>query len=183
MPVKAGQHGDLWTILLLDPASGDAVPASGNFRLLQRVRHGYAETLRNLFVLCAASELERVAEVVTAVNRRHQLRALFVRPDADLEWLPQLLDRANVRTLRNTFVHSDISVPRLVLTAWNHGAERDLIANATVIDDSLLVLSCEPHTIDVPFDAIKALDERSFTAIIGVRRQERSNRRFRDHGA
>lgn len=157
MPIKATQSDDAWTILLLDPKSEDAVPASGHFRLLQRVRQDYGETLRNLFVLCAASELERAADVVSAVNRRHQLRALFVRQDADLEWLPQLLDRANVRALRNIFVHSDLAVPRRVLTAWKHRAEKELIANATVIDQKLFVISCEPQTIEIPFDSIKSL--------------------------
>jgi hypothetical protein len=157
MPVKATHDADPWTILLLDPESGDAVPQSGSFRLLQRVRQGYGESLRNLFVLCAASELERAADVVSAVNRRHQLRALFVRQDADPEWLPQLFDRANFRALRNTFIHSDLAVPRRVLTAWKHRAEKQLIANATVVDDKLLIMSCEPQTIEIAFDSIRAL--------------------------
>lgn len=157
MSVKTPHHTDEWTILLADRESEDAVPSGTDFRLLQKPRREHAETLRNLFVLCAASELGKISDLVSAVNRRHHLRALFVRQDADPEWLPQLFDRANLRMLRNTLVHSDISVPKRVLTAWKHRAEKELIANATVVDDRLFVISCEPETYELAFDSLPSL--------------------------
>jgi hypothetical protein len=101
-------------------------------------------------VLVSALELPSVADFVSIANRRHQLRALFVRDVIDARWLPQLFERAGLRTLRNTLVHSDATVPRRVLAAWLHGAQGELIAEARVADDRLFVVSCalEPYEIE-----------------------------------
>jgi hypothetical protein len=54
-------------------------------------------------------------------------------------------------------VHSDITIPRRVLTAWKYRAEKKLIANATVVDDRLMVISCEPEVLEVSFDELPSL--------------------------
>ncbi|HZY60600.1 MAG TPA: DUF2442 domain-containing protein, partial [Candidatus Binataceae bacterium] len=54
-------------------------------------------------------------------------------------------------------VHSDSRIPRRVLAAWQHNAPAELIANATVADDRLIVISCEPKMYEVGFDQMPAL--------------------------
>lgn len=146
------------TVLLQDPAGMEALTDLGGIRVLKTPRLQVAEHARNLFVFAVASALEDVAEFVTAANRRHELRALFVREDVDSRWLPQMFDRANLRTLRNTIVHSNARAePKRVLNAWRLGSEHNLIAGASALDDTLLVLSCALDKYEVGFDEIPAL--------------------------
>jgi hypothetical protein len=126
-------------------------------RLIKNWRDAKAENHRNVFVFCSAMDLPEAAHLVSALNRHHQLRGLFVREDADLAWLPQLLERANLRTIRSMLVHGDNSVPRRVFSAWQHGAQNDLIANATVAGDKLLLISCAFERVETPFAALAAL--------------------------
>jgi hypothetical protein len=106
--------------------------------------------------MVSATALLDVSEFVSIANRRHQLRALFVRDDMDARWLPQLFERAGLRTLRNTLVHSDLTVPRRVLTAWWHGAQSELIAEGNMADDRLFVISCALERYEIPFDKMVA---------------------------
>lgn len=48
-------------------------------------------------------------------------------------------------------------VPKRVMNAWTIGAQEQLIADATVIGDRLLVLSCAMEKLEVPFDSLPAL--------------------------
>ena len=113
---------------------------------------------KNILVLATASELPHLASFLHATNRRHHLSALLVRDD-EPEWIPQLLSRANVRALRNMLVvhGEDIEVTRRVLLAWALDAADQLIADARVVDDRLLVVSCAMNQTELPFDAIPAL--------------------------
>ena len=127
-----------------------------------------ARRYQHLFVLCSALHLPEAAKFVSEINREHRLQALFVRTDVDPVLLPQMLERAGLRFLRNVLVHSGSSVPRRVLGAWLHNAQAELIAYATVAKDRLIVISCEPKTYEVRFDQLPALkkiapqDRRSF---------------------
>ena len=145
------------TVLVHGAGSERAVPDEKGIRVVRQARSQTAERARNLFVLVSALDLPSVAEFVSIANRRHQLRALFVRDDMDARWLPQLFERAGLRTLRNTLVHSDFTVPRRVLTAWLHGAQSELIAEANVTDACLFVISCGLDRYEVPFDRMPAL--------------------------
>lgn len=133
---------------------------------------GLADQLKNeqlgaFFVVVSAASLPWAATFVHDAVRRHQLDGLLVRDEAP-EWIPQLLDRAGLRTLRNTLVHShvDRDMPRRVLQAHILGAQDELIADARALDDRLLILTCGLDTIEVPFESITALarlahDERT----------------------
>jgi hypothetical protein len=146
------------TVVLQDPAGIEALADLDGIRVFKTPRRQIAEHARNLFVFAVASALEHVAEFVTTANRRHELRALFVREDVDARWLPQMFDRAKLRTLRNTLVHSNAGVePRRVLNAWRAGAEHSLIAAASALDDKLMVLSCALDKYEVDFDDVPAL--------------------------
>ena len=150
------------TVLVRSTAAANAMAGLGGVRVLHRPRLKVAESAKNLFVLSPATELPKVADFVTKANRRHELRALFVRNDVDSRWLPQMLDRANLRTLRNMHVHStSFEIPRRVLSAWRLGAQRELIADASVLDEKLLVLSCKLERFEVGFDEIAALRQMS----------------------
>jgi len=143
-----------WNVWLCDKEAHTAVPSAASFRVVKRPR---ASSVRNLFVFCSAIQLPEVSRLVSVVNRRNQLMAVFLRQDADSVWLPQLLNRANLRAIRNLLVFSDIELPKRVLAAWQHGAEKDLIARAMVAGDHLFVTSCVPDTMEIGFEEIPAL--------------------------
>lgn len=153
-----------WNVWLCDEVARSAVPIAPTFRFVKRPR---ADSVRNLFVFCSAIHLPEVARLVSRVNRRNHLLALFLRQDADSVWLPQLMARANLRAVRSLMVFTDFALPRRVLTAWQHGAEEDLIARAMVADDRLFVTSCVPETLEIGFDEIPALSQ--------IRRQHRQD--------
>lgn len=108
-------------------------------------------------MLVSATELPDVSDFVSVANRRHQLRALLVRDDMTPSSIPQMFERAGLRIMRNTVVHSDPSIPRRVLTAWTQNAQDELIAKASVSEDRLFVLSCALEPYEVAFDSIAAL--------------------------
>lgn len=105
----------------------------------------------HVFVLCSAMHLPEAAKLVSAMNREHRLQALFVRSDVDPALLPQMLERAGLRFTRNILVHSTPSLPRRVLRAWLKGAQSQLIAEARVAEDRLLLISCEPKMYEIHF--------------------------------
>jgi hypothetical protein len=73
----------------------------------------------NLFVLCHATDVHKVAEVAAMANRRHRLRALFIQQDIDTMFLLPMLDRAHLRMLRNVASDSRARTAR--------GAARELL--------------------------------------------------------
>ena len=163
------------TVLVHTPTSEAAVPEESGIRVVREPRARIAEHARNVFVLARATELSDVSEFVSIANRRHQLRALFVRDDVDARWLPQCFERAGLRTLRNTLVHSDLEVPKRVLTAWWHGAQDALIADASVAHVHLFVVSCALDHYHVAFDDVPALKD--------IPEDERKNFRIDEDGS
>ena len=145
------------TVLVHGAGSEEFLPEDQDLHVVRRPQLQIAERALNLFVLVTATGLPDVSEFVSVANRRHQLRALFVREDANTRWLPHWFERAGLRTLRNTLVHSDATVPRRVLIAWLHGAQNELIADASVVDDRLFVISCAIDRYEVSFDQVPAL--------------------------
>lgn len=143
-----------------DPGFTGPVPRGPRTYVLSLGALGSIDVKRsgaNFFVFTSASGLEPVAEFVHHANSVHRLRALFVRADVDCTWFLQMFERANLRTLRNTLVHTDPAVPRRVIHAWQRGAQDMLIADATVAGDRLLVRSCALNSFEVGFTDISAL--------------------------
>jgi hypothetical protein len=145
------------TVLLRDPGCMDAVRSSGSVRVLRSTPSRLEACARNVFVLAAASALADVAKFVRAANQRHVLRAFLVHEDVEPRWLSQMLDRADLRTLRNLLVHRGPEVPQRVLQAWRLGAQDDLVADATVVEDTLLLLSCALERFELSFARLPAL--------------------------
>lgn len=166
MQVELNSPATEMTVLVHGAGSEQLLPADQDLHVVRRPQLQIAERARNLFVLVTATELPDVSQFVSVANRRHQLRALFVREDANVRWLPHWFERAGLRTLRNTLVHSDATVPRRVLTAWLHGAQNELIADASAVDDRMFIVSCALDRYEVPFDKVPAMksiphDQRS----------------------
>jgi hypothetical protein len=127
------------------------------FRLYRNALPRLGAAHQNIFVSCPASQLEKVAKVVSAANKRHRLRVLLVQSDVDASWLPQMLDRAELRSVQNMLVHSEEDLPARVMRAWELGAQAHLIAKATVLGSRLFVVSCDAVQHEIAFDAMPAL--------------------------
>lgn len=145
------------TVLMRDPDCAWAVRSAGAVRVLRSGGAAAAARTPNAFVLTLASGLSEVADFVREANRRHVLRALLVHADVDEPWITPALDKANLRTLRNLLVHRGATVPRRILDAWRMGAQNDLIADATVAQERLLVLSCALERLELPLGRLPAL--------------------------
>lgn len=152
------------TVLAQYPASVKAIPASERIHVLKAPNQQAAAHAPNVFVFALATQLQAVAGFVSLANRRHQLRALFVRDDLDPYWVPRFIERAGLRTLRNTVVHSDLTIPRRVLNAWAHGAQDQLIADARIANHHLYVTSCALDQYDVTIKKLAPLRDLSDAA-------------------
>lgn len=149
------------TVLVQDRGFEKTIPASLYATVLRKPDMKVAESATNLFVFSSATRLSNVEEFVQAANRHHHLRALFVTEDVDPKWLPQMLNRANLRMLRNVIVHSGPEIPRRVMFAWQARAQERLIANAAISGDRLFVVNCALEQFEVYFNDIRALKDIS----------------------
>ena len=145
------------SVLNHDPACAAWLRPSRTVEVFKRATAEAAEQKRKFIVLVAASQLDEVAEFVRAASKRHRLQALLVHEDVDSRWIGQLLDRADLRTLRNLLVHRGGAQPRRILNAWRIGAQDDLIADAVRMKEGLVVLSCAMKRIEVPWSALQAV--------------------------
>jgi hypothetical protein len=145
------------TLLKGDPEAPPSLPSGQNIRVVAKPTAEIAAHGHNLFVLTTATLLGNVSAFVSAANKRNQLRALFVRYDMGPEWVPQMFELANLRTMRNTIIHSDFQVPSRILRAWQANAQEELIADAKVAGEDLFIVSCEPETYRVPFASVPTL--------------------------
>ncbi len=143
-----------------------AWPRNVVVRFLNERDRDEAVSARKLFVFTSATRLVDLAEVISLSNKQNRLQVLLVQSDVEPEWVPFMLKRAGLRTLRNMLVHQGNALPYRVLNAWVHGQHHDMIAAATVIGDRLLVVSCGFDSYEIGFDRYPALaripvDERS----------------------
>jgi len=147
------------SVLNHDPACTGWLRSSRTIDVFKRATPEAAADKRKVIVLVAASQLGEVAEFVRAASKRHRLQALLVHEDVDSRWLGQLLDRAELRTLRNLLVHRGGGQPQRILSAWRIGAQDDLIADAVTMNDGLMVLSCAMERIEVPWAALQTVSK------------------------
>ena len=150
------------TVVVEDEASDVLVPKQGHVSVVRsgEVSSKSPDDLRgapNLFVLSTVGALPRIAALVRAASRGDQLRAVFVRGDQSVSWLPVVLAESRLRAGRNIIVHWGPEIPGRVLRAWSLGAQDVLIADASLIGDDLLVRSCALETFRVPVASIGAL--------------------------
>ncbi|MGV8083750.1 MAG: helix-turn-helix domain-containing protein [Coriobacteriia bacterium] len=156
--MRAGTHS--LAIVMADRGFGGRVPRGPHtavFSLNAARSLDVRSSADRYFVFASASELVPVAELVRKVSSIHRLGALFVRADVDCTWFLPMFEKANLRTLRNTIVHTDPAVPQRVVNAWQVGAQDKLIADATVSDGRLFVRSCALDSFDIGFGDLPAL--------------------------
>lgn len=145
------------TVLDHDLACTGWLRSSPELRVLKKPSKETAAEAKAIFVLVAASRLGEVAEFVRSANQRHHLRGLLVHADVDAAWIGQMLDRADLRTIRNLVVHRGGEQPRRILNAWRMGAQDELIADAVALADRLLVLSCAMDRVEVPWAELRKI--------------------------
>ncbi len=134
----------------------DSPDTDGDIRIVDSDAEG-VEDIKNLFVLASALALPEVSDIIHRANRLKHLRGLLIDQEHDSNWAPTMLDRAGLRTLLNTLVHSDAKVFQRILNAWRLGAEDELIADATVQDGLLLVRTCALDTLEISVDDLRPL--------------------------
>lgn len=160
MPTSADEPTTL-TVLLNDTAEAAGLPEAWpddiRIRIIDQCRATEVTNARKLFVVTSASSLPLVAPCVSAANRANRLQALLVRSDVDPKWVPFMFENARLHVLRNLIVHSSATLPNRVLMAWAHGEQDDIIADATVVGDDLIVRTCAFEVVRIRFDAYPAL--------------------------
>lgn len=146
-------------VLVPEEQSRKALAHVPDLRILVQLDANKLDEVKHLFIEVSASKLPSVTDIVKAANETKYLRALFIRADIDAKLLPQILQRADLRIMRNILVHgvNDWIVPERVMNAWRMSSENDLIAAAAVFDSRLVVFTCAFERLEVSFDAIPAL--------------------------
>jgi len=153
-------------VLLADKDARSAIPKQHNIRSFVDSKNAELGESKNIFVIATGLLLPDVAAFVKHANSTKRLRGLLVRQDSYQSWITQLLDMADLRSLRNLLVHSDNEVVSRVLMAWNYGAQENLIADAAVLGENLMIRDCALNRYVLPFHAIGdlsaiKLDDRS----------------------
>ena len=145
------------TVIIEDKESYNFLPESQSVQILSLPDLKNIDSLKNIFICTSLTGLKAVSDIVRTANDQHHLRGLFIRADIDSIWWPQLFKRANLRTLRNTLIYRDFTLPTRVINAWSWGAQEHLIATALVIGESLLISRCDLDELEIPFASMPAL--------------------------
>jgi hypothetical protein len=157
---SAEAAGTLTVLLGEDFAPGGLLPAGptpSHIHLLGGGDLVQAGAARKLFVFTPATRLGELAPAISEASRHNRLQALLVRTDVEPEWVPLMIRRAGLRTLRNLLVHHEAGLPARMLRAWALGVQRDSIAAATTWDDRLLVVTCAFDEFEIGFGTYPAL--------------------------
>lgn len=154
---KAGVANSGLSLLLADPEGREHSGPHPGLRILPGDDPHGAAGARNVIVVVNASGLPDVGAFVRNANRHHHLKALLVRADLDERWIAHLLERAQLRTLKNMFVSRGWESLTRIIEAWSSGFQDKLIADAVVLGDRLLVVSCGMERLEVPFQAVSSL--------------------------
>lgn len=134
----------------------EQLPGEG-IEVLARPGLHAAREHRNIVTIVSASALETLSDFIREANRLHHLQALLIHADLNELWIPQLLELARVKTLRNTLMCRDWALALRVIRAWHAQAAHQLIADALVLEDRILVMSCALQRLEVPLARIPEL--------------------------
>lgn len=145
------------SVVLFDDALRSEIKTTKNITVYKSLRKKGLVDHKYLFVISQATNLEKISAFVSEANKKNHLRALLIRSDIDTEILPKLMDNAKLRSLRNTLYHEDPHTPKRILNAWASGAQNSLIANASVKENILFVVSCALQFYTCEFKQIPAL--------------------------
>jgi hypothetical protein len=145
------------TVLVADPESGVAVPHGYESSLRQIRSIEAARDAKRLFVVSSATMLPSVAGCISLAAKHHRLHGLFVHNDMGRDWVNQIYERAALRRIRNSVVHSNPAVGRRILKAIALRAQDHFIADATVANDQIFVMDCGFRIHELSFDAYPSL--------------------------
>ncbi|MGK7931156.1 MAG: helix-turn-helix domain-containing protein [Microcystaceae cyanobacterium] len=133
------------------------IPESDYFKVITKPTLNLSDE-QNLLIFTTITSLSDIAECIRLANQKHHLKGLFIRADIEAKWLTQILDQANLRVLRTTLVYDNLDTAKRVINAWDWDAQDQLIADATVIQDKLLVVNCAMERLEIPCDTMLALE-------------------------
>ncbi|MFM7880763.1 MAG: hypothetical protein ACKO8H_02485, partial [Microcystis panniformis] len=102
------------TVIIEDKESYNFLPESQSVQILSLPDLKNIDSFKNIFICTSLTGLKAVSDIARTANDKHHLRGLFIRADIDSIYLPQLFKRANLRTLRNTLVYRDFTLPTRV---------------------------------------------------------------------
>ena len=161
--MKANTSEAKTAVLINDHWAKKFIARNEPFDVYHQVEEKICLKYKSLLIFSSASKLTEVASLIKTANQHHYLKALLIRSDVNLQLLSHMMRRANVRSLRNMLVHSEDPTPKRVIEAWRNGAQNELIAFASVIDDSknLLMINCSMERFEVPIAAFSALEGAS----------------------
>lgn len=144
-------------LLIADQAASDALPRRLRERLNATREPARACAADRVFVVASATALPEVAGCVSRASHQHRLGGLLVLNDLGREWVNQIFNRAGLRRIAQSVVHRDPAVFERILNAAALGAQRSMIADATVAGETLFVLGCDFRLHEMPFSAYPAL--------------------------
>jgi hypothetical protein len=145
------------TVLVAGRDSEAAVPRGYEASLHATRSIEAARDAKRLFVVSSAFTLPSVSECISLAAKHHRLHGLFVHNDMGRDWVNQIFERAALRRIRNSVVHSDPIVGRRILKAIALGAEDHFIADATTANGRIFVMDCGFRVYELPFDAYPSL--------------------------
>ena len=143
--------------VITHPDIAPRVPRMRGVRRYTSARQSLFRRFTQIFLSVTLKELPKVAAFVREANRRHYLHHLLVYDPDATNLLPQFIARADLRSVRNLLVHADPAVPGRVLRAHAIKAEEQLIADARILDDDLVVIGCAGESFVLPFERVPHL--------------------------
>jgi hypothetical protein len=147
----------LLAVLVKDEEMANKIPNQPNIQIFTKPSTKLLTDHNKIFVSVSLHDLPTVSSFVKQANDKNHLRSLLVRDVDGSNLLPQFLYRANLRTLRNLIVHSDITILPRMLNAYSIEAEQELIADARIVNNQLIVLNCAGDAYDVAIEDLKPL--------------------------
>ncbi len=136
-------------VLVRDPPLRGLVPPGRGWRVVHDPAPEHVAEAADVLVLVAASRLQEVAAFVLEARRLRRLRALLVDADVDPRWVVPLLDVAGLGAERRVLVHVGPAVPQRIFGAWKAGTPSDRIADACIVGDRLVVVTCAMERLAV----------------------------------
>ncbi len=148
------------TVLVMDSAARFAIPKSRHIHVFSKIEDKRLEYAHDIFVVTTGLELSHVAEFIRSAHKRKRVRGLLIRQETGQNWIPLLLERAGLRSIKGLLVYSNNDVLKRVLAAWGkYHAQDNLIADAAVVGELLFVRDCAFNHYEVGFKQIKAFSK------------------------
>ncbi len=137
-----------------------------------------ALAIRDLLLILDIAQIQKIGAYFDkhASTGRHLRAVLLQGAGKHLALLPQLLAPLKHKQLLKILIPtSEPGIMERILFAWGINAQNTLIADAQVVGDRLVVLSCALEKIEIPFAATPVLSE--------IPERDRTDFRINDQGS